>query len=211
MNNRMIKPALLMIILILTLSACSKVNNPPPILPTLSQNPSAPPTSTITSVRLTSTHTPTESPTQTVKLFTTPTCPSNNNITQTVTLVPKVTQIPALRYDGIYQLVESYYCIYLRFYKDGTVLSAGSISKPEEVVTWLNKSYQNSPMEKYISEGQYVLWGTILKFTVSNKQGKVYYYGTINGDELIFDVYSYINNYRGKEVYHFVDIIGIQP
>jgi hypothetical protein len=126
--------------------------------------------------------------------------------TQTITPIPTVTQLSSLRYDGLYQSVQQdNSSMYLRFYVDGTVLSVGSTGNPEQVAAWLNKANQNA------SEGQYVIRDSILEFTATSKEGAVDYTGTIHGEELTLDIYSHINGYKDTSVYHFVEILGMQP
>jgi len=63
--------------------------------------------------------------------------------------VAPVKQQPAVRYDGLYQSEKkdnAWY--YLRFYKDGTVLSVTSIGTPAQVARWFNKQFQGEGMGK---------------------------------------------------------------
>jgi hypothetical protein len=129
-----------------------------------------------------------------------------NPPTQTVIHVPTSTQLSSLRYDGLYQSVRpDNSSMYLRFYADGTVLSVGSTGNPEQVAAWLNKAYRSG------MKGQYGIRDSILEFTVTNMEGMVDYKGTIHGDELMLDIYSHINGYKGTLIYHFVKLPHLQP
>ncbi len=122
------------------------------------------------------------------------------------TPIPTTAQLSSLHFDGLYQSVrQDNSSMYLRFYEDDTVLSVGSTGSPEEVAVWFNKAFLNG------SEGQYVIRDSTLEFTVTSKEGAVDYTGTINGEELTLNIYSHINGYQDTSVYHFVEILGMQP
>ncbi len=123
-------------------------------------------------------------------------------------IAPISTNAPgsSLRFDGLYQSVQlDNSWMYLRFYADGTVLSVGSTGDYEKVAQWFNKSLENR------FEGQYQVRGSMLEFSVTGKEGTVDYAGTIDGEELVLNVNSHINGYQATNIYHFVEILNMQP
>jgi hypothetical protein len=110
-------------------------------------------------------------------------------------------QQQAVRYDGLYQSEkEDTAWYYLRFYKDGTVLSVTSIGTPAQVARWLNKQYQDA------GKGAYSIDGDHLKFSETSPSGTVDYDGTIiEGGKLKLNSHSHINDHRGTSTYQFVE------
>jgi hypothetical protein len=126
---------------------------------------------------------------------------------------PTITPTPTgtLRYDGPYHSVEQNWNQFLRFYSDGTVLSAAvsvsSIENPKIVFASLDKVSALPITPK----GKYTINGSKLEFTTISAGGAVDYTGTINGGELTLNIYSHITGFKATFVYHFIEISEIKP
>ena len=102
-----------------------------------------------------------------------------------------------IRYDGLYCRFYEDYTSYLRFYKDGTVISVSSTGSPEDLKKWFNAPYENS--------GTYSNVDNIISFETTSSVGTVSYHGKILKDRLVLDRHSYINGKDFKaEEYIFV-------
>ena len=116
-----------------------------------------------------------------------------------------------LRFDGIYLLKSTDYSYYLRFFDDGSVLTASLPDAFSEIDAWryLSKAYpiDSDLRNQRLSQGTYLLNGPVLKFTASSPDGAVDYSGTINGNEIKFDVYSHINDRQFSETYSFFAVL----
>jgi hypothetical protein len=113
-----------------------------------------------------------------------------------------------LRYDGLYQSLTKYddsYWYYFRFYPEGTVLFVSSEGEPKEVVVWLDKDHPDN------SKGYYTINGSTVEFTITGKEGRVDYRGTILGEEIVFKAYSHINGNNIVFVCDFVEIPWTVP
>lgn len=106
----------------------------------------------------------------------------------------------SVRYDGLYQAESSGdYWFYLRFYEDGTVLSASSSGTPSEVAEWFGKN-------KYTGKGIYTISRDHISFSVRSMRGTVDHDGTIENEKyLILDTYSHINGHKATKHFYFVE------
>jgi hypothetical protein len=94
---------------------------------------------------------------------------------------------------------------YLRFYKDGQVLSVTSTGSPGDLRAWFHLKMANP------SVGVYKLKGRNISFPTTNKQGTVLYEGRmIDKDHLDLHLKSLINGYQHQEQYFFVAVDGLQ-
>jgi hypothetical protein len=105
-----------------------------------------------------------------------------------------------LRYDGIYQAEEDDYYLYLRFFDDGTVLSASSNGQPEEVIGWFQKGHP------FVSAGAYAVDGRDITFSAANPNGVVDYDGQLEEGALALRSYSHINGFQSERRYQFVEL-----
>jgi hypothetical protein len=85
---------------------------------------------------------------------------------------------------------------YLRFYRDGTVISATSIGSPAEIQSWFKMPFRNT--------GDYSISGSSIKFSTHSPEGTVDFEGTIRGTLLELNFHSLINDNRGTEYYELV-------
>jgi TIR domain len=92
------------------------------------------------------------------------------------------------------------YWSYLRFYGDGTVLTASSSGSPEQVIAWLN------PENVFVSRGTRTISGRQISFTATSTQGSVDYEGEIEGELLTLRIHSRINANRSITDYDFVPL-----
>ena len=102
----------------------------------------------------------------------------------------------ALRYGGVYQSGP----YYLRFYEDKTLLKTHSRAKSAAQVSW---SFDRI---RYISTGRYLITGSNIEFSSTSEDGTVDYKGVIQGDSLILNSHSHINDCRRTEVFKFVKV-----
>jgi hypothetical protein len=105
-----------------------------------------------------------------------------------------------IRFDGLYQAEEGEYYLYVRFFEDGTVITASSDGKPEEVIGWFQKGHP------YVSTGAYSLSGDEIAFSAASATGVVDYSGQINGLTLFLRSHSQINGFQTDTEYHFVEV-----
>ena len=94
---------------------------------------------------------------------------------------------------------EEYY-LYLRFYKDCTVVGASSIGEPEQVVRWLH------PENKNISVGSYQFKNDSLFLKLTGENGSVLYRGLKQKKGLFLSSASMINGNKADRFYHYVKI-----
>lgn len=96
----------------------------------------------------------------------------------------------AVRYDGLYVCKqEAKYMEYLRFYKDGTVISVSSPDPINTAASMLRRG-GSSPF----TEAQYTITGSRIEFTFQETAGAIAYVGTISANVIDFKVHSGINN-----------------
>lgn len=111
----------------------------------------------------------------------------------------------SVRYDGLYmsgphdvpEAPSETYCSFLRFYKDGTVISVGSDCKPEMIARWFTKEHQGS------SAGKFAIHGHVIEFSI---EGNVDYNGTMEEGSLKLQTYSHMNGHDGSETFHFLPV-----
>lgn len=118
----------------------------------------------------------------------------------TFSKIPQVKH-PNLRCDGLYLAKIRDGKNFLRFYKDGTVLSASVIStaKPHEVIRWFNKKNDNC------GKGLYSIVGSNIKFTEKSNV-TIDYEGTIEKDTLRLKTYSHYNGHSSTKIYKFENV-----
>lgn len=109
-----------------------------------------------------------------------------------------------VRYDGLYAYVAEPYTQLLRFYADGSVLSATTTGWAPEVARWFTRE---NPMP-HIGRGQYEISGNLITFTTKIDTGAVEYAGTVNveGTELRLHTLSRINGHQSDGVWRFVPV-----
>lgn len=118
--------------------------------------------------------------------------------------------VPGLRLDGVYvaPMEEDYGSttnnlqLFLRFFEDGTVVSAPSSETPEKVMEWLFPG-NNAPM----GTGTFTYKEKTgkLKFSTTSAGGKINYKGVATTTEgLMMTLSSKINRYQFQKVFEFV-------
>jgi hypothetical protein len=118
--------------------------------------------------------------------------------------------LSGLRFDGVYQSDEGGKTrAYLRFYKDGTVLSVATFATPAQLAKWFVREKDRKKADKgtprTYGEGKYSSDGKTLSFSDTNPDGTVNYSGSFVGDgKLKMDWQSKINGATGTTEYLFV-------
>ncbi|MFX0209253.1 MAG: hypothetical protein ACFFDT_24935 [Candidatus Hodarchaeota archaeon] len=116
-----------------------------------------------------------------------------------------------LRFDGLYVCIKhnKNYTNFLRFFQDGTVISAAiggttpeSIKAAAKWLTW----------EKGM-QGTYNISGSQIKFAISNARGSIEYIGIISGNTIDFKIHSNITNIDLNEKFEFIklDVVPYKP
>jgi len=106
-----------------------------------------------------------------------------------------------LRYDGVYQEKNDDYCGYLRFYKEGIVISVSSTtSNINKLIKWFNLSNPNPDI------GHFEISSQRITFSVTSSTGTVDYAGTIEENRLKLHAYSHINDKSFDDEYKFVKV-----
>jgi uncharacterized protein (TIGR02996 family) len=114
--------------------------------------------------------------------------------------------VEGLEHSGLFRTIDTYH--WLRFYGDGTVLSVTTTTTtPREVLRWFNKDHE-AP-----SRGTYVLtWlpgDLAIRFSATSSYGTVDFEGTmVSAGTMVLNSHSHINDYRGRNEYHWVDAAG---
>jgi hypothetical protein len=111
--------------------------------------------------------------------------------------------LASVRCDGLYQSESSGdYMYYLRFDEEGTVWSASSTGKADQVWRWLGRDPSKGP------SGTYFIEGSGIKFSVRSSRGVVDYEGEIqaHGESLLLHSYSRITGHRATRVFSFVPV-----
>ncbi len=129
--------------------------------------------------------------------------PGPNKVAPTSRSEPVVSVHPL---EGLYLAKETDDELWLRFYRDGTVLEVSTnTGTPAEINKWFNKTGS-----KAVSVGSYEVKQSFLSFSVTslpnplNVVGTVDYKGKIVGNTLVLDWYSHINGHRSHNVYRAV-------
>jgi len=109
----------------------------------------------------------------------------------------------SVQYNGVYKSTisvssEKESWDYLRFYPDGTVITISSAGQPGDLKKWFSKEH------KGVAWGKFALRDAQVSFSAGSTQGKVNYTGAIEGNQIRFQIYSQINNFRGNKVYEFI-------
>jgi hypothetical protein len=85
-----------------------------------------------------------------------------------------------ISYSGIYQTKKlenkntgDKYRYFLKFYKDGTVISVTANGTADDLKSWFKKGHEN------VGEGQYEIEDDEITFTTSSTYGEIDYSGTI--------------------------------
>jgi hypothetical protein len=105
-----------------------------------------------------------------------------------------------IRFDGVYQAEEGDYYIYLRFFGDGTVITATSKGEAEEVVGWFQKGHPN------VSSGDYAINGDELSFSTAFSGGTIEYNGQLTDEALSLRSYSPIDGFQDEYEYRFIEL-----
>lgn len=115
----------------------------------------------------------------------------------------------ALRYDGVYVSEvaedEETYCMYLRFYPDGSVVDASADCGDDalaDIKQWLTLESAERK-EAGIGRGKVKLSGSGVSFSTYSIEGKVSYQGELSGNTLTLKWRSYINNQDGEDTHTF--------
>lgn len=112
-----------------------------------------------------------------------------------------------IRFDGLYQSEarriqsgseEIIGWEYLRFYKDGTVLSVVSSGSPKEVSRWL------CTMHKNVLKGKYRKRKDQITFSLQLSSGQIDYDGTVYQDDLSLTILSHITGSWSVQIFRFV-------
>jgi hypothetical protein len=98
-----------------------------------------------------------------------------------------------LKFGGVYRFKNDY----LRFYPDRTVLNVSTSGEPDQIASWFGKDHD------YLSIGTYTLSGNQLKFSATCEYGDVDFEGSVQGDTLVLNIHSRINNHRERGTYKF--------
>jgi hypothetical protein len=103
----------------------------------------------------------------------------------------------------------------LRFYPDGTVLSASVVNagphNVEQIARWLTPTHNalargHVEFSESTTPSEYTIEGTEVHFSVVLPKGEIEYRGTVHGDALNLEVYSHITKYRSRELYQFIPL-----
>ena len=121
-----------------------------------------------------------------------------------------------VRTDGLYVTDETNYTMYLRFYSDGTVVSASVSGKgPDQaklVSTWLQPGEKSKfPEGKVVltetSDPSYFsIQGSEVRFSLTSIFGTVDFWGTVQGNGLALNSHSRINDYRTARFFRFIAV-----
>lgn len=107
-----------------------------------------------------------------------------------------------IRFDGIYQCrLEGYYA-YMRFYRDGTIISVYSTESPKKVNTW----FQKDKILRGVGKGYFVLEKNHIKFTTRSKSGIIEYEGRFYGHTLLIEGYTHIQHRTFTREFNFIPI-----
>jgi hypothetical protein len=119
--------------------------------------------------------------------------------------VPACAALPSnagIRFDGLYRAAATSqageqlpYSYYLRFYADGTLLSASSEAAPQDVARWLDKNHSDN------GSGCATARAGVLQIVRTSSAGKIEYTGKVQGDKLVLHVRS--NGHERDENYQF--------
>lgn len=114
--------------------------------------------------------------------------------------------IGMIRLDGFYTCPQKDFTKYLRFYRDGTVVSVSSTGTAKQISGWFTK--ENST----VSKGRCEVAGSRIEFSARSSEGTVDYAGTIGsgGEELHLHSHSQINGHEAYAVYRFSHVRGLQ-
>lgn len=115
--------------------------------------------------------------------------------------IDRLSLAPTVRVDGLYQIKRSEgYSQYLRFYADGSVIRVSSTGSAENVAKWFTKEWA---VKEYAAEGRYTISGSQISFESKNRIGTIVFEGVIQGDRLVLNSHSHINDYRGVGEFEF--------
>lgn len=107
-----------------------------------------------------------------------------------------------LRFDGIYQSKLEDYSSYIRFYEDGTVITAYSKTAPQYMKKWFFKD----TIKSGIGKGNFILTNNRIRFTATSFSGIVEYEGRIYGNTIIIEAYSHITQRKFIREYEFIKL-----
>lgn len=104
-----------------------------------------------------------------------------------------------LHFEGLYRAKVNNGHSYLRFYPDGTVLTASSAKMPGEVARWFDK-------DNIFTKGYYKVEGTGLKFTIMDKYSSFDYSGIVSRKRLKLKVFNRNGDEPQELVYRFMPL-----
>ena len=133
-------------------------------------------------------------------------------ITCTCSLFGQTKNSEKVHYDGVYQTIFSIgkkeyetASTFIRFYPDGTVISATSVGQLEDVIKWLHVASKN------ILTGKYQIRRKKIRFSITGEEGTVSYKGKIaDQHQLLLKWKSKINGRKGREKYQFFQVKGLK-
>jgi len=110
-----------------------------------------------------------------------------------------------VHFNGVYSMEYGLIAIqYIRFFEGGTVLTIGTLkSDKEDSKILLDKESKDIR----ISKGEYSIEKNIIKFTTKSEFVTVDYIGAINGDKILFTVYSQTTKHQSEDEYTFRAIL----
>ncbi len=106
-----------------------------------------------------------------------------------------------LRFDGIYRSKLEDYSHYIRFFEDGTVITAYSKTSPQSMKKWFVKDSVKS-----VGKGNFILSSIRIKFTTTSISGIVEYDGRIYENKMVIEAYSYITQRKFIREYEFIKL-----
>jgi len=113
---------------------------------------------------------------------------------------PKRAQPPKpVRYDGLYVCKQADYMKYLRFYKDGTVISETSSNPIDTAARYFHRGGSRP-----VTEAKYTITASRIQFTFQEVAGPIAYEGTMSANLIDFKVHSGITDEDSIEKYEFV-------
>ena len=107
-----------------------------------------------------------------------------------------------LRFDGIYQSKLDDYSSYIRFFEDGTVITAHSKTSPQSMKKWFIKD----TIKSGVGKGNFILSSNRIKFTTTSFSGIVEYEGRIYRNKMVIEAYSHITQRNYIREYDFIKL-----
>lgn len=120
-----------------------------------------------------------------------------------------------LKFAGVYRCSPSSapnidYWYYLRFYRDGRVISVSSTGNPEDIKTWFSAEKSGISSGTYSVDGSKIVFSSEISGYATElgiPSAAVKYQGYILGEELVIDTHSEINGFRSYgQRYKFIPL-----